>query len=170
MIAQVRVNFTVKLTYCSILWPVETQQVTFWDSFDFISMDTYVPFWNGSGPIPTESAMLSVWDLVANFKKMRKEESKLIHSLGCWTVNLWSLQMKNKKKRRKEKTNIPFKKLIWYYGAVNNWHQAQPNVSSKFIYLSELGYFCVFFFLFVFLLCCLCVFFPTFFNSFPPPF
>jgi hypothetical protein len=60
VIAQVRASFSGKLTYCSIMWPVETQQVVFWDSLDFISMDTYFPFWNGTGPVPYLDLMTEV--------------------------------------------------------------------------------------------------------------
>jgi len=46
LIACVRKEFTGLLTYCSVFYPEETGNVTFWSSLDFISMDTYVPFYN----------------------------------------------------------------------------------------------------------------------------
>lgn len=57
MIAQVKEKFHGRLTYCSIMWPVETNNIQFWDSLDFIAMDTYVPFWNGTGDVPTQQDM-----------------------------------------------------------------------------------------------------------------
>jgi hypothetical protein len=48
------------LMYCSLLYPVETQNITFWDSLDFIAIDTYVPLWDGVRPLLTQSQMLVV--------------------------------------------------------------------------------------------------------------
>jgi hypothetical protein len=61
-IALVRELFSGKLTYCSIMWPEETNQIQFWSSLDFISMDTYLPLWNGSGSVPTPQAMIDRFD------------------------------------------------------------------------------------------------------------
>jgi len=59
----VRREFTGLLTYCSIFYPVETQQVGFWEDVDFIAMDTYVPFIaNVTDPAPTYQFMLQRFD------------------------------------------------------------------------------------------------------------
>ncbi len=49
------------LTYCSVFYPIETQQVKFWSSLDFIAMDTYVPFITNAStdPMPTQQLMLA---------------------------------------------------------------------------------------------------------------
>jgi len=57
LIANVRKEYNGLLTYCSIFWPVETQRVVFWPYLDFISMDTYIAFWNGTGESPSLQVM-----------------------------------------------------------------------------------------------------------------
>ena len=48
------------LTYCSIFYPVETQQIQFWDLLDFIGMDFYLPLLNitHNTIIPTQEQMI----------------------------------------------------------------------------------------------------------------
>jgi len=57
LISNVRNEYNGLLTYCSIFWPIETQNVVFWPCLDFISMDTYLPFWNGTGDAPSLQVM-----------------------------------------------------------------------------------------------------------------
>jgi hypothetical protein len=47
------------LTYCSIFYPVETQNIDFWDELDFIGMDFYLPLLNitNNGSIPSQQDM-----------------------------------------------------------------------------------------------------------------
>jgi hypothetical protein len=47
------------LTYCSIFFPVETQNIGFWDELDFIGMDFYLPLLNitQNGSIPSQEDM-----------------------------------------------------------------------------------------------------------------
>jgi len=61
MIRAVRERFTGLLTYCSVFWPIETQNITFWDELDFISMDTYLPLWDGISPFPSQDAMTEMY-------------------------------------------------------------------------------------------------------------
>jgi len=48
------------LTYCSIFYPIETQNIGFWDELDFIGMDFYLPLLNitNDSNIPSQQAMV----------------------------------------------------------------------------------------------------------------
>lgn len=51
------------LTYCSIFYPVETQQIAFWDDLDFIGMDFYLPLLN----ITNDTSIPSQQDMARRF-------------------------------------------------------------------------------------------------------
>ena len=36
-------GFSGSLTYCSMFYPIETQNIAFWDELDFIGIDFYIP-------------------------------------------------------------------------------------------------------------------------------
>jgi hypothetical protein len=61
LIDNVRNEYNGLLTYCSIFWPIETQNVVFWSYLDFISMDTYLPLWNGTGDAPSLQEMKDIY-------------------------------------------------------------------------------------------------------------
>lgn len=63
MISGVREIYHGYLTYCSVFYPVETQQIGFWADLDFIGMDTYIPLMkNTTDTVPTLSGMLTRFD------------------------------------------------------------------------------------------------------------
>jgi len=57
VIDAVKRQYSGVITYCSIFYPVETQNITFWDHLDFISMDTYLPLWDGVSAFPSQIVM-----------------------------------------------------------------------------------------------------------------
>jgi len=63
LISNIRKEYSGLLTYCSIFWPIETQNVVFWQYLDFISMDTYLPFWNGTGSSPSLQDMENTYSV-----------------------------------------------------------------------------------------------------------
>lgn len=59
LISDIRNVYKGQLTYCSIMYPFETQDVLFWDLLDFIAMDTYVPMMRSADdPLPTLNSMI----------------------------------------------------------------------------------------------------------------
>jgi hypothetical protein len=57
-IPRLRSVYSGLLTYCSIMYPVETSKIGFWDLLDFISMDTYLPLVNATtGQVLSPSQM-----------------------------------------------------------------------------------------------------------------
>ncbi|CAF1601591.1 unnamed protein product, partial [Didymodactylos carnosus] len=51
------------LTYSSIFYPIETPQIGFWDTLDFIGMDFYLPLLN----ITNDSSIPSYQDMIESF-------------------------------------------------------------------------------------------------------
>ncbi|CAF4123275.1 unnamed protein product [Rotaria sordida] len=58
-------GYTGLLTYCSIFYPVETQQIQFWDILDFIGMDFYLPLLN----ITTQTIIPSYEHMIDRFSR-----------------------------------------------------------------------------------------------------
>jgi len=87
LIKNMRLNYFGNLTYCSIMYPEETQHLGFWEELDFISMDTYVPLSNGTGPDPTFDQMSArlahYFYIVENWRNStHPEKSILISEFG----------------------------------------------------------------------------------------
>jgi hypothetical protein len=64
------------LTYCSIFYPVETQQIAFWDELDFIAMDFYLSLLNitNDSSIPSQQNMVRRFSGYFQFFKLWLDE------------------------------------------------------------------------------------------------
>ncbi|CAF3277026.1 unnamed protein product [Rotaria sp. Silwood2] len=76
-------GYTGLLTYCSVFYPMETQQIAFWDELDFIGMDFYLPLLNITNQIktPTEHKMIEIFSgYFQGFKQWISSQSLNIRS------------------------------------------------------------------------------------------